>query len=436
MKTYLTAVVANAKGEIVELEGYAAVGMSGNSLIPMYRNDTIPTPYGSEFMFLPDRKPIVYDIETCTFETLDTNPFLPNEPIYPVAVFNSPGYLVCHVCAYEEREQSKLLPLFSYGAVGFSNGSFRSSAICIDQENRQDLRFMPEDKIQKAAKLMQKKMGNNRLWDHLKKCALTYGCPAAKNFLLKRYEGPLPTSEQCNARCLGCLSLQTNSDISSSQERIRFTPSPKEISEIALEHIHHVQKSIVSFGQGCEGEPLLAHHVIMPAIQLIRRQTEKGTINMNTNASRPDLLEPLFDAGLDSIRVSMNSARMTCYQAYFRPKTYQFSDIENSIDLALKRKKYVSINLLNCSGVTDSPEEVSALMAFIEKHPIHRIQWRNLNFDPLRYYQIMNQSAAFGKPIGMRNLVQQLKKKFPHLSYGYFNPPKEQFENGRLKYGN
>ena len=34
----------------------------------------------------------------------------------------------------------------------------------------------------------------NRLFRHLETCALTYGCPAAKNLFLCRYEAPLPTS--------------------------------------------------------------------------------------------------------------------------------------------------------------------------------------------------------------------------------------------------
>jgi hypothetical protein len=49
---------------------------------------------------------------------------------------------------------------------------------------------------------------------------------------------------------------------------------------------------VVSFGQGCEGDPLMAARVIGPAIRLIREQTLDGTINMNTNASLPHILKP------------------------------------------------------------------------------------------------------------------------------------------------
>jgi molybdenum cofactor biosynthesis enzyme MoaA len=274
---------------------------------------------------------------------------------------------------------------------------------------------------------MRTKMPDNRLRAHLENCALTYGCPAAKNFFLKRFEAPLPTSKNCNARCIGCLSLQKDSGINNCQDRISFTPTPEEISEIALEHIDKVKKSVVSFGQGCEGDPLLAAFAIEPAVRLIRKNTLNGTINMNTNGSMPDVLERLFDAGLDSIRISMNSVRKNCYDKYFRPKGYSFSDVIQGIDVAINKKKFVSINYLNCPGFTDSKEEIAALYDFLKKHPVNFIQWRNLNFDPLRYWKIMSESTSMEKPAGMKAMLSMIKKDFPDLKHGYFNPPKETF---------
>ena len=180
--------------------------------------------------------------------------------------------------------------------------------------------------------------------------------------------------------------------------------------------------------QGCEGDPLLAHEVIDPAIRLIRSKTREGTININTNAGKPDILEKLFDAGLDSVRVSMNSVRKECYNGYFRPKGYRFEEVLHSIDIALRRKKFVSMNYLNCPGFTDSPEESEAFLSFLHDRPISMIQWRNLNFDPLRYWQIMNEIARHGRPLGMKLLLEKIRNAFPHLIYGYFNPPKESFQ--------
>jgi pyruvate-formate lyase-activating enzyme len=423
----LTALVANQAGEIFELDGYAAVGMASTWLEPLSREQTCNMPSGSELMYLPDRKPVLLNIKTGRLETLRENPYVPGENIYPVAAFNSPGYVLTRVSAYRETKVAQTLPLFSYGAVGWHNNSFRSAVVQVDPEPRQDLRCMLREDVVVGIEWMRRKMPDNRLRAHLEKCALTYGCPAGKNFFLGRYEAPLPTAEHCNARCMGCLSLQKNSDIPHSQDRIAFTPSPQEIAEVALAHIRRVPKSVVSFGQGCEGDPLLAADVIQPAIRQVRSQTLDGTINMNTNGSQPEVLKQLFDAGLDSVRISMNSVRKKCYNAYFRPKGYSFADILKSIDLALTQKKLVAINYLNSPGFTDTPRELDALVRFLEKHPIHMIQWRNLNFDPVRYWEEMNAVATHGQPIGMEKLLDRVRTQFPKLKFGYFNPPKENF---------
>ncbi|MCJ8500379.1 radical SAM protein [Desulfatitalea alkaliphila] len=424
---WIAAVVANARGEIFDLAGYAAVGADGALMAPLDVMHTQPLPHGSELMFLPDRIPLLYDLRRKRIVPLADNPYVPGEPIYPVAAFNSPGYVITHTPAYDECPDARLLPLFSYGAVGWHRGRFRSSVWLVDDEPRQDLRRMPLEKIKVGVGRMRRTLPDNRLRAHLEKCALTYGCPAGKNFFLGRYEAPLPTSPSCNAHCLGCISLQEDSGLTSSQERIGFIPTPEEIAAVALTHIDRVERAVVSFGQGCEGDPLLVADTIAAAIGLIRQQTDQGTINLNTNGSRPEPLARLVKAGLDSVRISMNSVRPDCYHAYFRPTGYTFADVTAAIDAALAHGAHVAINYLNCPGFTDTPEERDALKAFLRVHPVHMIQWRNLNFDPLRYRHIMTAAAPQGSPIGIAPLITLVRRAFPRLLHGYFNPPKERF---------
>ena len=426
-KELVTAIVADHKGKIFDLDNYAAAGMAGASLSPLTVEETVNMPYGGELMLLPDRKPILYNIKKQQFEILQENPYEPGKPIFPVAIFNSPGYLLTSISAYTENRNVSCLPLFSYGAAGWHKNKFRTSLIRVDRERRQDLRLMQHEKVIAGIDEMKKKMPKNRLRKHLEKCAVEYGCPAGKNFFLGRYEAPLPSSQHCNAECLGCISCQKTGMIQSSQDRISFTPSPSEIAEVALEHIKKVNKSVVSFGQGCEGDPLLAADVIGSAIAKIRSVTSRGTINMNTNGSLPDTIDGLFDAGLDSVRISINSFRKKCYDAYFRPKGYSIKDVIKSIDIALGKGKFVAVNYLNMVGFTDTPEEFEAFTSFLKNHPVNLIQWRNLNFDPLRYWQLMYELTAHGKPMGMKRILKQTKKIFPALKFGYFNPPKENF---------
>jgi len=415
MENAITGVVADAKGEIFELDGYAAVGMAGTKLVPLTKKNTTKMPHGGELMLLQDRRPILYNLSAQCFEVIFENPFAPEDTF---------------VTAYQEMETATFLPLFSYGAVGWSGNGFRSSVVTVDNEPRQDLRRMEIKDVRKGVETIRGLMPKNRLRRHLEKCALTYGCPAGKNFFLSRYEAPLPTSTACNANCLGCISLQDHPEIKCSQDRIGFTPSPDEIAEVALYHIEKVTHAIVSFGQGCEGDPLMAFHVIEPAIRKIRKNTRNGTINMNTNGSKPDLVKKLFDAGLDSIRISMNSVREECYDAYFRPRGYGFPDVLDTINLGLTNEKFVSINYFNCPGFTDTPQEFEALQQFLTAYPIHMIQWRNLNFDPKRYWDIMEAIHPHGMPLGMKKIFNRIRREFPEVRHGYFNPPKETFDKG------
>ncbi|MFO7752625.1 MAG: radical SAM protein [Desulfobacteraceae bacterium] len=423
----LTAVVAGENGEIFDLPGYGAAGMAGEEAYVLMKDETLEMPHGSELMMLPDRFPVVYNLESRSFETLTANPYDKNEPVFPVAVFNSPGYVNRYVCAHINENTAEPLPLFSYGAAGFDGNSFCSAALMVDDEPRQDLREMPEAEIRAGISRMNEKYPSNRLIRHLENCALTYGCPAGKNFFLKRYEAPLPTSRTCNADCLGCISLQKDTSLTSPQNRIAFTPSAEEIAQTALEHIQTVKNAVVSFGQGCEGDPLTAFHVIEPAIRMVRETTGEGTINMNTNAGLPGKLERLFDAGLDSVRVSLNSTRKTPYNTYFRPGNYTFEDVIKSIQTAGEKGKFVSLNLLNCPGFTDSMLEFDSLKRFLSAYPVGMIQWRNMNFDPVLYMEIMFKAGKKSPSVGMANMIKDIQKLFPRLMHGYFNPPKERY---------
>ncbi|MFN2369475.1 MAG: radical SAM protein, partial [Desulfurivibrionaceae bacterium] len=102
------------------------------------------------------------------------------------------------------------------------------------------------------------------------------------------WEAPLPTSPVCNARCLGCISLQPSGCCPATQDRIDFTPTPEEIAEVAAPHLERVERGVVSFGQGCEGEPLMQAEIIEKSIGMIRARTGRGTINLNSNSGMPE----------------------------------------------------------------------------------------------------------------------------------------------------
>jgi len=194
---------------------------------------------------------------------------------------------------------------------------------------------------------------------------------------------------------------------------------------VAVPHLEGVSDAIVSFGQGCEGEPLLQGETIAKAVAEIRKLTTSGTINLNTNASLPDEVEKICIAGLDSIRISLSSAREEYYKKYFRNKKYSFSDVMKSIEIARKYNLVISLNLFVFPGITDNPDEITALKSIIEEFEIDLIQMRNLSIDPDVYLSALDHPAEAG--IGMFKMIDTLNKDYPDLKFGYFNKPKTQF---------
>jgi pyruvate-formate lyase-activating enzyme len=396
-------------------------GMSNGRFSMPSSADLIPLPKGSELFVLPGRLPVACDPDTAEPLLVEDNPFKPGEPIQAVAAFMAPAHTSIFTSAYQSTDNAPLLPLFAYTAVGWSRDRFWVAAFRSDLDKRQDSDQYKQATVERKTTRQLQKHLDNRLIQHLGKCCLTYGCPAARNYFLGRWEAPLPTSPSCNARCVGCISLQQSGCCPSTQERISFVPSPKEISGMAIEHLNWAEKPIVSFGQGCEGEPLLQAEVIARAISLIRAETSRGTINLNSNASLPISLGKLIHAGLDSLRVSLNSAQEQYYTSYYRPNGYSFSDVLTSIRLMKDAGRFVSLNYFILPGVTDSPGEYDALCSLILSCRPDFIQLRNLNMDPEWYLR----TIAFPEnapALGIRPWLKTLQKEFPALKFGYFNP--------------
>jgi len=198
-------------------------------------------------------------------------------------------------------------------------------------------------------------------------------------------------------------------------------PTPAELSEVAIPHLQQAEKAIVSFGQGCEGEPLLQCDTLEKAIIIIRKNTDLGTINLNTNASIPSSVKRLADAGLDSLRVSLNSAQEKYHTNYYRPQGFSLSDVCESIKTMKDAGKFVSLNYFILPGVTDSENEFNALSTLLTQCRPDRIQLRNLNMDPEWYLRSLDFKGS-SRPLGMKKWLTLLKKDFPRLQFGYYNP--------------
>lgn len=243
-----------------------------------------------------------------------------------------------------------------------------------------------------------------------------------------RWECPVPVSPACNANCIGCISFQPQEEtIVSNQDRLTFKPTAHEIVEYTVPHLESAPYPIISFGQGCEGEPLLMWETIRTAIIEIRKHTPNGSININTNGSKPDAVEALMKAGLNSIRVSTNSAREDIYTRYYQPNNYRFEDIVESLRVVNRYGGWTSINYFAFPGMTDSVAEYEALRELIRTTGLNMIQWRNFNIDPDWYLGKMGITDT-GECMGIGQMMDLIREEFPDLKYGYYNPPAERMK--------
>ncbi len=409
---------SDGQGNIFEDRTLYATGRSGWDALPVPYEDWMELPSGGSLYELPGRKGIGIDVKTGEMRLCEKG--------WAVAAFIPPAHTGLYLAAYETAPDAPTLPLFCYTAAGWQDEKFFVPALRIEADTRQDCDGYDDAKIRAGVMELQKHYPHNRLVSHLtNNCALTYHCPAARNFAVGRWECPVPSSPACNANCVGCISLQPDEEtIVSTQDRLDFKPSIEEIVEFTVPHLETAPYPIVSFGQGCEGEPLLMWETLCEAIREIRKHTGKGSININTNGSRPDAVRALCEAGLDSIRVSTNSARSHIYTPYYRPNNYVFEDIVESLRVVNSFGGWTSINYFVFPGMTDSVEEYEALRKLIRETGLKMIQWRNFNIDPDWYLGKIGATDT-GECMGVKTLMEELRSEFPELRYGYFNPPME-----------
>jgi len=407
--------VANGAGEIVDLPRLRAAARAGNAVFPVDPAELVPLPDAAELLFLPGRTPLAFGARGAE-EVPDA---------LAVAAFLPPGWTALALSAQVRRADAPALPLYAYTAVCWYRGRMQVPARRVDDDSKHDPESFSREQVRKRVAALRRRLPNNRLVEHHgRRCALEWGCPNAQNLFLGRFEAPIALARSCNAACVACISEQPAGGVPAPQARLDFKPSLDEILEIAVPHLERAPRAMLSFGQGCEGEPLLEADRIEQAIRAIRERTQRGALHLNTNGSRPDAVARLAAAGLDSIRVSTNSAREETYRAYYKPRTYGFADVIETLHVARRHGLFASLNLLSFPGLTDRADEADALEKLAGATGLRMIQWRCLNVDPDEYMALFA-GAPPSPRLGMTALFERLRRALPGLRFGYFNPPLE-----------
>jgi len=400
-------------GEIQDEPRLHALAFGGQPLEP---TDLIPLPDGATLSMMPDRL-AVGETRTGEREVIARSRGWAAAALLPI------GYTRTLLPAYEKVPDTEPLPFFGYSAVAGMNGRLYVAALRTDDPRKWHPHAFNGHALKRLVREKRAAFPNNRVVAQHAHCALDYSCPTASNLFFGRWEMAIAVSPGCNARCIGCISKQEEENLISPQDRLTFIPAVEEVVEVAIPHLEQAEDAIVSFGQGCEGEPLLQWRRIEQAIRAMRARTAKGVININTNASNPRWLQRLYDAGLDTIRASTISGHPETYAAYYRPIGYSFEDVKESLKRARDAGVYSSINLLCFPGMIDREREVEALLAFVKETGLRLIQLRNLNIDPEVLLPRMPALDSMGKPLGMRRMIEVIKREAPGVEIGNFTRP-------------
>lgn len=413
----LKLLLSDNNGNIYEQPQYLSVARSGEYLFVPNISDFIMLPEESKLFFIPESLPLGYG--NGKFKITQVNDGL------CVAAFLPPGYLRLYLPAYE-RSKKRYLPFYGYSHVASYNKEFMVAALKVDDDSTWNpANYDFTTNFLAMVTPVVEKYGNNRIIKQLSKCALEYNCTAAKNFFMGQYEAPIPTATTCNSSCLGCIS-HNKKGLTTPQKRLNYTVSVDDIVEVALLHNDRAEDSIISFGQGCEGDPIMEADTIVKAIKIIKKKCPGLTINFNSNCSIPENVEKLIEAGLDSIRLTIFSFNEILYNQYHKPTNYKFEDVLKSLSLISSSNIFSSINLLVFPGVTDRQNEVRSLQNALDTYRIDMIQWRNLNIDP--FLLLENIQLESDEVLGLKNLLKLIKKTHKNLFYGYFNRPKKLFK--------
>ncbi len=414
---YLT-LYANAKGEMFEDASLQMLGRTGNQWVIPEDYELIPLPKGASLVSVPVHYPVGLNRED-EITLLDKNPFNAQEPVSAVAALLPQGFTRTLMPACVKNDPTKTLPLLGYAAVGLKDNDIYVAAVQTDEHRKWHPVNYNTARLPEKINRFLHRFPDNRILRQLAKCSLQYSCFTAQNIFYGRWEGGIPTMITCNANCLGCIS-ESHAGVDSPQNRLNFKPEVQEISEVAAYHLGHATDAIISFGQGCEGEPSLNAPTLAKAIREVRNHTDRGTININTNAGYTKGIRAMADAGLDAMRVTIFSCNEANYMEYHKPHNYRLEDVKSSINYAKDKGLLVSLNLLTFPGFTDRETEIQALLDFIQENAIDMIQFRNLNLDP---EVLINHFPDPEPGEGIVNMMEHLRSQLPHIKLGSYSHP-------------
>jgi pyruvate-formate lyase-activating enzyme len=404
--------VARPDGSLDTVPGLTPAARSGRRVVPLTAAGLVPLPAEATLAHLPGRAALALGPGDAVTEVVGA---LPVAAVLPV------GWLRTLLPASRPQPGSARLPLFGYTAVAEHRGEVMVAALHTDSLGWWRPAGFGRADLGDAVAAARSALPGNRLVEKLSVCALEHNCYTAQNTFHRRHEGALPASPACNADCLGCISLQSDGAAPAPQPRMGFAPTAAELADLAVYHLEGEQGRIVSFGQGCEGEPLTRSDVLAEATALIRARVPAATIHVNTNGSSPQGLRRVVAAGCNSVRISAISFSDDVFRAYYRPIGYSLDDVVECGRVMRDAGGQVCLNLLTVPGLTDTAGELQRTVAACRRMGVHQVQWRSLNVDHDWLLEVLPATEAEG--MGMATALERVRAALPGVRHGNFTRP-------------
>ena len=398
----LQAIHSDRSGRVFVSADYGATALDGRA--PAIFERAIPLPPDAQLIPLADRAAIGIDRRG--------QPRPLGAARWALGAVLGPGYLRTHLPACAAAPDSAPLEPLTYAAVAADRaGEIVVGAVAMGAPAQGTVsgRVTDDDLASRITDRLRSEP-SNRLLRQLVRCAREYECQAARNAFLGRGECALPLGAPSNDDARSSVALRRRDDRAPT-EPTAMLATAADAAAVANAHFRAGGTS-VSFGQACEGDPLLLVRTVAAAAALIARPG--GTeIVLRTNASSAAALARAADAGIDRVVVALASAHGPTYELVHAPSGHRWTDVRASLRDAATRKLALTIELLTLPGLTDREAEARELIALLGELPAGTALLPvDLAADP---YALLARLPKDGDTIGIAALLERLRVEAAHV---------------------
>ena len=152
MNNRITALIADAGGNIFDVPEAEGVGRVGGKFFKLKPEELIKLPDSADLMFMPERQAIGFRRgEFVTLKGRAVSAILPQ------------GYTRTHLPASKKAPNAQLLPLYGYTAVVLYKDELHAAAIYTDENHKWNPEHYNTSKLKNFIRRVKKELPNNRI---------------------------------------------------------------------------------------------------------------------------------------------------------------------------------------------------------------------------------------------------------------------------------